>query len=394
MIIRMRYQLLALLIASTAVPALPDPSAPSRATAAKVESSPSGFRASLAGDIQHEVESAITDNKLPGCVVLVGSRGKIVHREAYGHRRLQPTDEQMTVDTVFDLASLTKPIATATSVMILIERGKARLDDRVAEHLPEFTAHGKDAITIEHLLLHTGGLIADNPLADYEHGRSTAIEKIYSLKPIAPPGEKFIYSDVSFIALGLVVEKVSGQSLDEFARQNIFEPLAMRDTAFLPSAQLQARAAPTEKRDGRWLTGEVHDPRAARLGGVAGHAGMFSTADDLARYAHMMLGRGQSGDARVLKEETWATMTLPRDVPGGGKRALGWDMKTGYSSNRGKEFSDAAFGHGGFTGTALWIDPEKQLFVIFLSNRLHPDGKGSVNALAGRIADILVRAAE
>jgi serine-type D-Ala-D-Ala carboxypeptidase len=344
---------------------------------------------SLAREIREAVEAAISEEKLPGCVVLVSAGGKVVHREAYGNRRIEPAPEPMTVDTVFDLASLTKPIATATSVVILFERGKLRLDDPVAKHLSQFAASGKDAITIEHLLLHTGGLIADNPLADYEDGRDKSIERIHGLKPLAAPGERFIYSDVGFIVLGLLVEKVSGQSLEEFARENIFEPLEMKETLFRPGEDLRRRVAPADKHDGEWLVGEVHDPRAARLGGVAGHAGLFSTVDDLAKYAGAMLNRGSRQDRRLLSEETWQQMTRPRDVAGRGLRGLGWDMKTGYSTNGGKKLSAAAFGHGGFTGTALWIDPEKELFVIFLSNRLHPNGKGSVNPLAGRIADIV-----
>jgi CubicO group peptidase (beta-lactamase class C family) len=341
----------------------------------------------LARAIREAVEAAIAEKKLPGCVVLVGSHGKVIHREAYGNRRIEPEPEMMTTDTVFDLASLTKPIATATSVMLLVDRKKVRLDDPVARRLPEFAAHGKDAITIEHLLLHTGGLIADNPLADYDNGRDQAIERIYALKPVAPPGEKFIYSDIGFIVLGLLVEKVSERPLDEFARENIFEPLGMNETAYLPGEPLRKRAAPADKRDGEWLIGEVHDPRAARLGGVAGHAGVFSTADDLAKYAQAMLNRDRHAERQLFAEETWQQMTRPRDLPGRGQRGLGWDIKTGYSTNRGGKLSAVAFGHGGFTGTSLWIDPQDDLIVIFLSNRLHPDGKGSVNPLAGRIAD-------
>jgi CubicO group peptidase (beta-lactamase class C family) len=349
-------------------------------------------QSSLAAEIRREVEGAIADKKLPGCVILVSSRGAIVHREAYGSRQLEPATVAMTADTVFDLASLTKPIATATSVMILIERGKLNLEDPVAKHLPEFSANAKSDITVEHLLLHTAGLIADNPLSDYDDGPEKARERILALKPLAAPGERFIYSDMCFVTLGMLVEKVSGQPLDAFASENIFKPLAMHETGFKPEDQLRKRAAPTEKRDEKWLVGEVHDPRAAKLGGVAGHAGVFSTADDLAKYAQAMLDRARHGDARLMSEETWRLMTRPRAVPRDGRRGLGWDIRTGYSTNRGKNLSDAAFGHGGFTGTALWIDPEKQLFVIFLSNRLHPDGKGSVNPLAGRIADVVAEA--
>jgi CubicO group peptidase (beta-lactamase class C family) len=360
------------------------------AAASHGEEAKAAAATSLAKRMADEVDAAIDAKKLPGCVILVGSRDRVIHREAYGRRRVEPASEEMTVDTVFDLASLTKPVATATSVMILVERGKLRLDDPVAKHLPQFAAHGKDGVRVEHLLLHTAGLIADNPLSDYENGREQAVERIMSLKPVAPPGERFIYSDVCFIVLGLLVECASEQSLDHFARENIFTPLGMNDTSFRPDERLRARAAPADKRGERWPAGEVHDPRAARLGGVAGHAGVFSTADDLAKYARAMLNKGRDGERRLLTEETWRLMTQPHELPAGGRRGLGWDIATGYSTNRGKRLSDTAFGHGGFTGTSIWIDPRKDLFVIFLANRLHPDGKGSVNQLAGRIAEVVV----
>ncbi len=341
--------------------------------------------------IGQAVEEALATRKMPGCVVLIGRHGKVVFEKVYGLRQVQPEPVPMTLDTVFDLASLTKPVATATSVMILAERGKIRLEDPVAQHLPEFAAHGKERITILHLLTHQGGLIADNPLGDYCDGPERARERLLTLKPVAGPGARFIYSDVGFMVLGELVERVARQRLDQFARENIFEPLGMLETGFLLSPELRRRAAPTEKRDAQWLQGEVHDPRAFALGGVAGHAGLFSTARDLARYAQMLLGRGAYGGARILQESTVERMTTPYSVPNG-LRGLGWDMRTGYSSNRGKSFSPRAFGHGGFTGTAMWIDPDLDLFIIFLSNRLHPDGKGAVNPLAGRIGTIAAEA--
>src|SRR5262249_51267484 len=193
-------------------------------------------------------------------------------REAFGFRSIQPTSTPMTIDTIFDLASLTKPIATATSLMILLEQGKWRLHDRVAEHLPEFGQHGKEKVTVEQLLLHTSGLMADNPVEDYQDGPKKALERIYQLNSQSEPGSKFSYSDVGYIALGRLVEKLSGERLDEFSRRDIFEPLGMRDTTFKPTGVLAERAAPTEKRSGHWMRGEVHDPRAYLLGGVAGHA--------------------------------------------------------------------------------------------------------------------------
>ena len=290
----------------------------------------------------------------------------------------------MTTDTVFDMASLTKPVATATAVMILIERGQLRLQDKVAKFFPEFAAKGKQDVTVEQLLVHSSGLLPDNPLADYADGWNSAKPKICDLELLTEPGTKFKYSDVNFILLGKIIEAVTGEPEDEFVKREIFDKLGMKDTGYLPSDELKARAETTEKRDGEWLKGEVHDPRAAKMGGVAGHAGLFSTAEDMAIYAQMMLQKGEYGDVRILSPAIVEEMTRPRDI-GGHRRGLGWDKQSGYSRNRGELMSDKAFGHGGFTGTAMWIDPELDLYVIFLGNRLHPDGVGEVNDLAGRI---------
>ena len=339
------------------------------------------------------VAEGLSTARMPGCVVLVGRQNKIVLLRAYGLRRVLPTPVAMTADTVFDLASLTKPVATATSVMVLVDRGRVRLDERVATYLPEFGRNGKDEITVFQLLTHQSGLVPDNPLRDYADGPRKAWERICDLRPRAEPGTTFIYSDVGYIVLGELVRRVSGKGLGRFAHEHLFAPLGMTETGYLPGKPLRRRSAPTEQRDGRWITGEVHDPRAHRLGGVAGHAGLFATAADLARYASMMLGGGALGDARILSRDALAAMTKGYPVPGG-LRGLGWDVRTGYSSNRGEAFSDTAFGHGGFTGTVLWIDPELDLFVVFLSSRLHPDGKGAVNALAGRVCTIAGAAAQ
>lgn len=335
------------------------------------------------------IQEAIGRGDLPGCVVTIGRQGKIVWREAYGDRQIEPVRIPMTVDTVFDMASLTKPIATATSVMMLVERGQIRLSDAVSRYLPEFGKNGKEDVSVQDLLVHQGGLIPDNRLSDYDDGLEKAWERICDLELTCPPGTKFIYTDVGYIVLGKLVERISGEALDQFARSHIFEPLGMSDTGYLPTPLLARRAAPTEQRNGHWMRGEVHDPRAYLLGGVAGHAGLFSSVDDLAVYCQMMLNQGSFRDRSILSPRTVAVMTKGYPVSSG-RRGLGWDMGTGYSSNRGELMSSSAFGHGGFTGTAMWIDPELDLFVIFLSNRLHPDGKGTVNRLAGRIGSIAV----
>jgi CubicO group peptidase (beta-lactamase class C family) len=348
------------------------------------------------GDIDRVVRRAIARGELPGAVVLITHRGEVVFRKAYGLRAKLPASVPMTCDTVFDLASLTKPVATATSVMILREQGKLRLSDRVVAYRPAFGQNGKDRITLEQLLLHTSGLIADNPVADYRDGPVRALEQIDQLRPVVQPGSRFIYSDVNYIVLGEIVHKVSGVALDEFARRHIFAPLGMKETCFRPTGALKARAAPTERRAGHWMAGEVHDPRAYALGGVAGHAGLFSTADDLAVYARMILGGGQFAGHRVLSAASVREMTRPRTVPlrrGQGMRALGWDVQTPYSSNRGDLFPRGeSFGHTGFTGTSIWMDPASETAVILLSNRVHPDGKGDVKRVRGEVATIAAAA--
>ena len=341
--------------------------------------------------IDEIVAEGLAQKKMPGCVVCVGRHGKIAFLKAYGQKQLQPSELPMTTDTLFDMASITKPMATATSIMLLIERGQLRLSDKVATLIPEFAVNDKDAITIQDLLIHQSGLLADNAIGDYADGPETAMRRIFELKLLNPTGSKFVYSDVNFILLGEIVRRVSGKNVHEFSQANLFRPLGLKATGYLPNEELRAKTAPTEQRDGKWMQGEVHDPRAFKLGGIAGHAGLFSTAEDVAVYAQMMLGRGEYNRVRVLSPETVATMTRDYRVSSG-VRGLGWDKRTAYSSNRGDAFSDSAFGHGGFTGTVLWIDPELDLFFVFLSNRVHPDGKGAVNPLAGRIATAVAAA--
>jgi uncharacterized protein YbbC (DUF1343 family)/CubicO group peptidase (beta-lactamase class C family) len=346
-----------------------------------------GLDAAKLDQIGPVIQTSIEKGQLPGAVVVVVRQGKIAFRKAYGLRCKQPIEERMTVDTVFDLASLTKPIATATCIMILLEQRKLKLTDRVSRYFPAFGQNGKEEITLEHLLLHTSGLIPDNPVEDYQDGHAKAWERICNLRPLSEPGKQFRYSDVNFIILGKLIEHVSGEPLDVFARKHIFAQLGMNETKFRPDKALAERAATTEKRGDHWMRGEVHDPRAHLLDGVAGHAGLFSTADDLAVYAQMILNGGYYVCQRILKPETVQLMTTPRPIPGG-KRALGWDARTAFSSNRGDGFSDRSFGHTGFTGTSIWIDPDKQMAVIFLSNRVHPDGKGQINRLRGQVASL------
>ena len=342
--------------------------------------------------VDEVVHKSLKSGELPGCVILVLHRDQVVFRKAYGSRSVLPARNAMGADTVFDLASLTKPLATATSIMLLAEQGKVSLSDKVVRYLPSFGQQGKDKITLEQLLLHTSGLIADNPAADYQHGKAVALQNICQLKPVAAPGERFTYSDVGYIVLGEIVERVTGQNLNAYTHSHIYAPLGMTSTTFLPQDPLRVRAAPTEKREGIFRAGDVHDPRAYRLGGVAGHAGLFSTADDIAKYARMLLRGGELDGQRILSPDSVRKMTAARTVPGG-LRAFGWDVDTRFSSNRGDLFPRGqSFGHTGFTGTSIWIDPTSAAAVIFLSNRVHPEGKGNVNKLRGQVATIVAGA--
>jgi CubicO group peptidase (beta-lactamase class C family) len=342
--------------------------------------------------IDAAVQVAIGRKELPGAVVLVLHDNAVVYRKSFGQRSILPIATLMDPAVVFDMASLTKPIVTATALMLLLEEGKLGVKDRLAEHLPAFRRKETEEITLEHLLLHTSGFIADNPVADFRDGRAKAWERLHSLHPLTPPGTKFVYSDVGYMLLGEVVEKISGKSLDEFAQTRIFTPLGMKDSGYRPQGELKNRAAPTEQRDGKWLQGEVHDPRANLLGGVAGHAGLFSTADDLAIYARMLLNHGKHDGRAFLQQATVELMTAPRQVPGKkepGLRTYGWDMFTSYSANRGEVFPKGiSFGHTGFTGTSIWLNPQSRTAVIFLSNRVHPDGQGNVTKLRGQVATI------
>ena len=349
---------------------------------------------------------AIRDGQLPGAVVLVWHRGETVYRKAFGQRSVTPVSEAMTPDTIFDLASLTKVVATAPAVMMLVEDGLVRLRDPVVSYIPGFDRHGKGRITVEHLLTHVSGLRGDFPLEEEFEGAATAITLAIDEQPVDPPGTRVVYSDINFIVLAEIVARVSGQPFDQFVRRRLFEPLGMSETGFRPAPEKRPRIAPTEScRPLGWpcgamvgasmLRGTVHDPTARRMGGVAGHAGLFGTADDLARYGAMLLAGGALDDARFLAPLTVARMTHPATPPGlADQRGLGWDISSRYSSNRGDLFSTGSYGHTGFTGTSIWIDPTTQTVVILLSNRVHPDGTGDVVALRGRVATLAAAAVE
>ncbi len=386
-----------------------------------------GMSSTKLNQINDVMKEAIDRHETPGGVVLIGHRGKIVFRKAFGNRSLVPAVRPMDVSTVFDMASVTKVVATATSLMILLERGAYRLNDHVSVYFPEFAAATHEAskpsptwdpldkskITIRQLMTHYSGFKPDFNLAIPWSGYDEAFRRLKDESLQSPPGTKFVYSDLNYIVLGELVHRLSGQPLDVFAQKNIFAPLAMKDTGFKPDAALRERAAPTEPRsateaylggkdtnpeDQTMIQGFVHDPTAWRMGGVAGHAGLFSTADDLAVFCQMILNLGEFGGVRILSPLGVKTMTsdqVPASLSPDASpvvrvaRGIGWDISSSYSSNRGDLFPDKSFGHTGFTGTDLWIDPSTQTFVIVLTNRVHPNGKGNVTPLRGKIATIV-----
>jgi uncharacterized protein YbbC (DUF1343 family)/CubicO group peptidase (beta-lactamase class C family) len=344
--------------------------------------------------IDRAIEDAIQQNRLPGAVVLVGHEGNVVYRKAYGQRAVVPHAEAMTVDTIFDCASLTKVIATTSSLMKLFEQGRFRLNDKVTDYIPEFQG-GKSDITLRNLFTHFSGLPPDVSLKPEWSGNDTGLRLAYTTRPADPPGVRHVYSDINFILLGELIDRLSGLPLNEYARQNIFQPLGMQDTTFLPPPAWLPRIAPTERPDKNSLPlrGVVHDPTARFMGGVAGHAGLFSTADDLARFAQMMLNGGELDGVRVFNPLTVMKFTEPQTPPDQPVlRGLGWDIDSPYSSNRGELFPIGSYGHTGFTGTSIWIDPSTKTYVILLANSVHPDARPSLVPLRARVATIAAAA--
>jgi len=335
------------------------------------------------------VQEAIHAGQIPGAVVLVWHNGQVLYRKAFGYRALEPRRELMTVDTVFDLASLTKVVATTTAVMQLVEKGEVRLNDPVAKYIPEFAQNGKEDITVRGLLTHYSGLEPDLDLTHPWQGRDTAFSMAFAEKPVNPPGSRFVYSDINFITLGALVERVSKVELDKYCAQNIFTPLKMARTRFLPPATWVPKIAPTEyDEQNRMLRGVVHDPSARRMGGVAGQAGLFSTADDLSKFARALIA-GSSVLPSLLVEK----MSTPQQPPAAHElRGFGWDIDSPFSTNRGELLPVGSFGHTGFTGTSLWIDPTTRTYIILLTNAVHPRGKGSAVALRTKLATAVTAA--
>jgi uncharacterized protein YbbC (DUF1343 family)/CubicO group peptidase (beta-lactamase class C family) len=349
----------------------------------------------LAG-IASVVQEAIRTGKCPGAVVVVGHQGRAIYRKAFGHRALVPHEVPMTVHTIFDLASLTKVVATTTAIMQLVEQGKIALSAPVSDYWPEFKANGKEDITVRELMTHYSGLPPDLALKPDWSGYETAMKMIVDEKPMAPPGSRFIYSDINFETLGELVRRVSGEPLDVYCSKHIFAPLGMKETRFKPPATWRRRIAPTQYQHGdrgKMLWGEVHDPTAYNMGGVAGHAGLFSTADDLTIFAQMLLDGGSYKGARILSPLSVEKMTSPQNPPDKMVvRGLGWDLDSPFASNRGELLAVGSSGHSGFTGTDIWIDPVTKTYILILSNRVHPDGKGDVVPMRTKIATLVAAA--
>jgi CubicO group peptidase (beta-lactamase class C family) len=365
-----------------------------------------GFRADGLAEVDRIVEAAIADRAFPGAVLAVGRHGSLVRFRAFGRHTWAPDAPAMSTDTIFDLASLTKVVATTTVAMTLVDEGKLDLDAPVRGIVPGFAGGAKDAIRVRQLLTHSGGLLWWAPLYEELRGGEAYLERILEMDLDYEPGTKMVYTDLGLILLGAVLERAGGAPLETLAAQRVFGPLGMRETRYVPSVTLRPRIAPTERDGwrGRVLVGEVHDENAFALGGVAPHAGLFSTAGDLSRFAQALLNGGVLDGQRIVSEDTVALFTRRAGLEGS-TRALGWDTPTdetgersstprqpGYST-AGSLFSPRSFGHTGFTGTSMWMDPERELFLILLTNRVHPTRENrAIGRIRPRLADAVVRA--
>ncbi len=347
------------------------------------------------------IREAIDRKDFPGAVILVARRGKIIWRKAFGLRQWIPEPKPMYASLMFDMASITKPVATATSVMILVEQGRFRLWDKVTDFVPDFSTYvdeegeKSEEARIWHLLTHTSGLPPYTEAEEVEEkygnpvSLESLVEHIARLEKLNPPGDEFHYSCLGFITLSYIVKKVSGKTIAEFASENIFQPLRMHNTMYVPTKGFIDRCVPTQVYNGEPLIGIVHDPLARLQGGVSGNAGLFSTADDLAVFAQMMLNKGEYGGVRILSHLAVERMTEIYRIADFAGRGLGWDLESDYSTNQGDLFGPHAFGHTGYTGTSLIIDPDTETVVIFLTNSVHPDDKGDIVSMRSRVANVV-----
>ena len=328
-----------------------------------------GMSSERLAKIDHVIQRGISAGGYPGASVVVGRRGASVWQKGFGKLSWEKSSSAVSAErTIYDLASLTKVVGTTTALMVLYDEGKIHLDDPVSQYIPAFSGGAKDRVTLRMLLEHRSGLPAGRDLWRIAHSPAEARDAVISTPLGCEPGRCYEYSDLGADMLGFVVEAVSGQRLDEFLEQHVFQPLGMTDTHFHPADSLRSRIAPTEVTPPRGypLQGVVHDENAYALGGVAGHAGLFSTAADLAVFAQMMLDGGEYDGVRVIADSTIALFTKRA----AGTRALGWDT-CGGSGSCGQYLGEDAYGHTGFTGTSLWIDPEREMFVVLLTNRVH-----------------------
>ena len=358
---------------------------PRHATAAGLDKTERSF-SSVDALVQREVDA----DSITGAVFMVGHQGKVVHQRAFGARALSPRREPMTLDTVFDLASMTKVVATTPSIMRLVQFGKLRLNEPVAHLLPEFGANGKQSITVRDLLTHYSGLAPDLNLVEQWQGLEEAYRRAHEEKPQNPPGAEFVYSDINFIILGELVGRIGGMPLDKYADAYVFQPLGMKHTRFVPPAAWRSKCAATLAIDNkRVLRGVVHDPTAERMGGIAGHSGVFSTAGDLALYAQALISRN-----KILSPDLIEKMTTPQQPPNAlAVRGLGWDIDSPFSTNRGSLLPVGSFGHTGYTGTSLWIDPYSETYIILLTNTVRPRQSNSpVISLRSRVANAVASA--
>jgi CubicO group peptidase (beta-lactamase class C family) len=359
---------------------------------------PASLRAAVADSMRRVLDAALADSAFPGAFAVVGNRHGVIAEYAVGHLDWPgatpgagtPPDER----TLWDLASLTKVVATTSAIAQLVGEKRVALDAPVQRYLPNWTGPGKERVMVRHLLTHSGGLPAWRPLYKEAGTPAAALRLVYATELDTVPGARYLYSDLGAILLAQVVERVSGEPIDRYLERHLFAPLAMRDTRYRPAPADLARVAPTEYDPWRQrkLRGEVHDENAFALGRVAGHAGLFSTAHDLARFARMYLNGGTLDGARVLDAAVIRKFTARQDSALS-HRALGWETPNGQNS-AGRLMSATAFGHTGFTGTSLWVDPGRDLFVLLLTNRVNPTRQNTrIGAVRTTLADAVVAAA-
>ena len=341
-------------------------------------------------EIDQVVEEEIADGNFPGAVVLVGQQDDIIYWQAFGNEVVDPCEEPVGKNTIFDLASITKPIATATSIMILRDRKAIELDDYVSKYLPAFACNGKEEVRIEHLLTHTSGLPAYTSAAKLAEQFGSpcpgkVIEKICALEAVSKPDEEFCYSCLGYITLAKIVETVSGQNIGDFSRDNIFRPLGMKHTSYNPPEAWERDIAATEVINNRPLRGTVHDPLARWMAGLSGNAGLFSNAYDLSIYCRMLLNGGKWHSKRILSPEAVTLLTATRTHG----RACGFDVNSRYAWVKGSYAPEEAFCHTGYTGTSIVCDPASKTFIIILTNRVHPNDEGTTKPVRIKISDIV-----